>query len=159
MIFVTVGTQLPFDRLLRMMDEIAPALDEPIIAQSGASSYTPGHFETSPAIAEARYNELFSTARVVVSHAGIGTVLRAARERRPLVLVARRARWGEQRDDHQVATCEHLRDTHGIYVADDVTDIRRLLSSQLNPVDLSANSHRRELLVRNLASYLNGSPS
>ena len=30
MIFVTIGTQLPFDRLIKAIDELAPQIDEEI---------------------------------------------------------------------------------------------------------------------------------
>ena len=33
MIFVTVGMQLPFDRLLQAVDEIAPRLGKRVVAQ------------------------------------------------------------------------------------------------------------------------------
>ena len=35
MIFATTGTQLPFDRFIRMLDDLAPLIDEEIIAQTG----------------------------------------------------------------------------------------------------------------------------
>lgn len=41
MIFVTVGTQLPFDRLIEMVDEAAPELDQEIFAQTGSGKYIP----------------------------------------------------------------------------------------------------------------------
>jgi hypothetical protein len=46
MIFVVTGTQLPFDRLIRMLDEIAPQLDEDIVAQVNGSGYLPRHINT-----------------------------------------------------------------------------------------------------------------
>ena len=33
MIFVTIGTQLPFDRLIKIIDEMAPELKEDVVAQ------------------------------------------------------------------------------------------------------------------------------
>ena len=33
MIFVTIGTQTPFDRLIKIIDNIALEINEPIIAQ------------------------------------------------------------------------------------------------------------------------------
>jgi hypothetical protein len=49
-IFVTVGTQLPFDRLIEAIDAIAPSLNEPIFAQTGKSTYGPRNIEWSPRI-------------------------------------------------------------------------------------------------------------
>ncbi|MGO7205561.1 glucuronosyltransferase, partial [Rhizobium ruizarguesonis] len=41
MILVTVGTQLPFDRLVKAVDTFATELSKPVLAQIGRGSYTP----------------------------------------------------------------------------------------------------------------------
>src|SRR6476661_4628821 len=110
-----------------MVDSIAPTFDESMFAQVGEAHYTPRHMQWSRSLDPSGYNKLFADARVIVSHAGIGTVLRAGRERKPLVVVARQAQFGEHRDDHQVATCNHLRHIPGIYIANDAEQIRDLL--------------------------------
>lgn len=50
MIVVTVGTQLPFDRLIKMIDDIAPSLDEEIFAQVGVSTYRPQNMKFSATV-------------------------------------------------------------------------------------------------------------
>jgi UDP-N-acetylglucosamine transferase subunit ALG13 len=47
MIFLTVGTQFPFDRLVRAVDEAFDngAIDEEVFAQIGETSYRPRNFE------------------------------------------------------------------------------------------------------------------
>ena len=47
MIFLTGGTQFPFDRLVKAVDETVSnnGLDEQIYAQIGATSYRPRNFE------------------------------------------------------------------------------------------------------------------
>ena len=42
MILVTVGTQLPFPRLIHHLDRLAPGLGRPILAQIGADPAQPG---------------------------------------------------------------------------------------------------------------------
>ncbi len=63
-IFVTVGTQLPFDRLIKAIDEIAAGLNEPIAAQVGRSKYRPRNFEGIPALPASEIDELFRQARL-----------------------------------------------------------------------------------------------
>ena len=42
MIFATLGSQLPFDRFLKMLDEVVPSLfSEEIVAQAIPGDYTP----------------------------------------------------------------------------------------------------------------------
>ena len=74
MIFITVGTQLPFDRMLTY---IAQWLEKSgytgnVVAQVGEES----HFESDSMViyktlSSDQYYQLFSQAEVVVSHAGM----------------------------------------------------------------------------------------
>lgn len=117
MILATVGTQLPFPRLIEALDQLAPRLDEPVIAQTGKTRLKPLNIEQHDSLAPRQFDELFKTARTVVAHAGIGTVLAAKKYCKPLILFPRRASFGEHRNDHQLATAEQLRRHAGIYVA------------------------------------------
>ncbi len=119
MILVTVGMQLGFDRLIAAMDALAPTLGQPVIAQVGKGAYRPAHMEARISIAPAEFEALVAQASLIVSHAGIGTVLTAARLEKPIVLVPRRAGLGEHRNDHQLATVRQLAGRPGIVVAED----------------------------------------
>ena len=77
MIFVAVGTQFPFDRLVRFMDEWAAENEEQVIAQIGEGSYTPKHMEFERFMDGEQYNKNISEASVFVSHAGMGNIISA----------------------------------------------------------------------------------
>ena len=55
MIFVTIGSMFPFDRLIRAMDDWAAAQPEPVelVAQIGEGSYRPAHMRWVPSLARA----------------------------------------------------------------------------------------------------------
>ncbi|MDE6119032.1 MAG: glycosyl transferase family 28 [Muribaculaceae bacterium] len=153
MILVTVGTQLPFDRLMRMFDEIAPELGgEEIVAQSCRGSYIPRHFSTERFIEPERFEQLMNQARVVVAHAGIGTILSAMKRGKPLVVVARREDLGEHRNDHQIATARYLADSASVAVAADAESLRRLIAEAPVPNPLPDRPARS--LVRAAAAAL-----
>lgn len=155
MIVVTVGTQLPFDRLIRMMDEIAPELPVPVFAQTGVGTYEPTNVRWQNNIAPAEFEEHVRGAEVIVAHAGIGTVLKAYKYRKPLVLVARKAALGEHRNDHQLATISQLRTRLGIYAAETADDLRALLKSDLAPATLTDDIiERRSRLLDHLRASL-----
>jgi UDP-N-acetylglucosamine transferase subunit ALG13 len=101
---VTVGSHSqPFDRLLRMVDEAVGAgvLPGPVVAQTGASSYRPSHYEPEPWVSPGRLEEAIGSSRYVIAHSGSGAIAGALRAgRRPLVLPRERAQ-GEHVDDHQ----------------------------------------------------------
>ncbi len=111
MIFATVGTQLPFDRLLLGLESWAernPGV--PVLAQTGATSRRFRHIETVPQLGQSEFRACFDAARLVVAHAGMGTILSAAEVGKPLILMPRRARFDEHRNDHQQDTaCEMAR--------------------------------------------------
>lgn len=127
MIFVTIGTQLPFHRLVAAMDQIARELDEHIVAQIGADSDAYPNLELRHRLPPDHFEALVAEARIIVAHAGIGTILAARRHCKPLILMARRHDLGEHRNDHQVATLAALAGQPGIYPAAEPEDLARLL--------------------------------
>jgi UDP-N-acetylglucosamine transferase subunit ALG13 len=105
MIFVTIGTTEPFDRLLRALDTLD---DEELVVQCGDTTTRPrrGRY-----VDYLPYDDLVDhvrQARVVIAHAGVGTIMTAlANGKRPIV-VPRRAELGEAVDDHQLELAKRL---------------------------------------------------
>ncbi len=130
MIFVTVGTQIPFDRLIKILDEMAPALgDEEIIAQtSEKSTYMPRNFKTVGFMSPDEFNNIFKRARLVVAHAGMGTIISALRQAKPIIIFPRKASLGEHRNEHQLATAAEMRRLGAVAVAYDAAELRQLLT-------------------------------
>lgn len=128
MIFVTTGTQLPFPRMIDTVAGIAADLSEEIIAQVGPDT-SARDFETHNTLAPAQFAEFFSRARVVVAHAGVGSILSARKFGKPVILVPRRHDLGEHRNDHQMATAAEVEGRTGIYVAWDEAQLRAHLAS------------------------------
>lgn len=154
MIFVTVGTQLAFSRLIDVMERYAQSSGEEVIAQVGDES-TPRHgMDVRHLIAPAEYNAIFRKARVIVSHAGIGTILSARQFGRPLVIVPRRCDLGEHRNDHQIATARALEDTPGLHVAWEAEDVPELLGSGQLDFGKNRASPRRGALISGLAAFI-----
>ena len=118
MIFVTVGTSVPFDRLVDAMDKWAASRpEEKIFAQVGSAKKFPANINSVDFVTPARANALFSEASLIVSHAGMGSILSALRYRKPILILPRRAALGETRNDHQVATAKWLDGKPGVTVA------------------------------------------
>jgi UDP-N-acetylglucosamine transferase subunit ALG13 len=109
--------QLGFDRLIRAMDQIAPQLTMPVFAQTGPGSYDPGNMTAKATIAPEEFDRLISSAKLLVSHAGIGTLLVAQRLQKPIIMFPRRAALREHRNDHQLATVNGLDGRPGVIVA------------------------------------------
>lgn len=128
MILVTVGTQLGFDRLIEAMDRLTPTLGTEVIAQTGKGRYVPQHMTAFEKIAPSEFEALVMRAELLVSHAGIGSVLTAARYAKPIVLLPRQADLREHRNDHQMATVRKLTGRPGILIAQDETGLAQRIS-------------------------------
>jgi len=128
MIFATVGTQLPFDRLVRALDQWASLNPhEEIFAQIGQAEYIPENLEWARTIPVDKFRSNLEQCHVVVAHAGMGTIISAAELGKTVVVLPRRAGLGEHRNDHQLATADQLRHLNGLEVADDCESLKQLL--------------------------------
>ena len=116
-IFVTVGSMFPFDRMIRMMDAWAALHPgEEVFAQIGGGSYLPKHMRWQRIFTPTEYKEIVRTCRLMVAHAGTGSVFTASDFRMPIVLIPRRAANKEHTTDHQVDTARWLEGKPGIFV-------------------------------------------
>lgn len=153
MIFVTIGTQFPFDRLIEMLDRIAPELDEEIYAQVLKGKYKPKHIKTLDFIEPDEFEEVFVQARLIVAHAGMGTILSALRNSKPLIIFPRIAALGEHRNDHQSATAMMIKEKKYAYVATDEKELRELLHKDLHPLK-KIGEFASESLVKSLKDFI-----
>jgi len=122
MIFVTVGMQLPFDRMMRAVDAWCEGSEQGkrVFGQTGRLSvdnFIPRHFPHAEELTPEEFDRRLTAARLIVSHAGMGTIISALTLGKPIVVVPRRAHLGEQRNDHQVATVKKFADRPGVFVS------------------------------------------
>lgn len=111
MIFVTVGGQLAFDRLIRAVDRWTEAHpDAEVFAQIGETSFVPKSMPFVSTLTPSEFRERAKSASLIVAHAGMGTILTALELGVPILVMPRNAGLGEHRNDHQLATVKHLRD-------------------------------------------------
>ena len=108
MIFLTVGSALPFDRLVRLIDDAASKrlITEPVFAQIGNGHYIPSNMEFVRILPRSEFDACFDRASAIISHAGIGTIGAALKVRKPLLVMPRSKALGELVDDHQLVTAE-----------------------------------------------------
>ncbi|MEM1129998.1 MAG: glycosyltransferase [Pseudomonadota bacterium] len=154
MIFATVGTQLPFPRLMEALNDLAPELADDVIAQTGPETGPWPNLDIRPSLTPAEFDDMFRTARVIVAHAGIGTILSAKRHGKPLIVLPRRHALGEHRNDHQLATAKQVDALRGIHVAWETGDLKSLLATpDLTAADESP-SPSHDALIGRLRSFI-----
>ncbi|MDH3707466.1 MAG: glycosyl transferase family 28, partial [Acidimicrobiia bacterium] len=94
-------------------------------------------------------------AELVISHAGMGTILTALECETPILVMPRLASQGEQRNDHQVDTANRLREVAGIPVAADERELASRLS-RLDEISLGAlrGEGSRDALIAAIARFV-----
>jgi len=129
MIFLTTGTQLPFDRLVKAVDLWAAEHgDISIFGQIGKGSYQPKHYEFVESLSPVDYDTRFNQAKLIVSHVGMGTIISGLERAKPLLLMPRLADLGEHRNDHQLSTAEKF----GHHLLIDIASDERAFPQSLN---------------------------
>lgn len=159
MIFVTTGTQEPFDRLVQLMDEFAANCNEEIIVQTIGSNYPVKHIKVRGFIEPLEYQRIFEEARLVVSHAGMGTIISALTSSKPLIIFPRIAKLGEHRNEHQLATAKKFKELKYVRVAETEEDLlailQKLLSnSKIDPLH-KLDNYASSQIIDSLNSYIN----
>ncbi|QNE31044.1 glucuronosyltransferase [Sphingomonas sp. NBWT7] len=154
MIVVTVGTQLPFDRFIRIVDRLAPQADEEVFAQTGRGEYRPVNMRWQSVVPPIEFEQMIQRCSRIVSHAGIGTIVMAQKHSKPLILFPRLGSLDEHRNDHQLATVRALDGRTGIYTAFDEADLAALITRSLAPPVPVERHPERDRLRHALTSVL-----
>lgn len=156
MIFVTVGVQLPFDRLIRAVDGWAGTRGRAdVVAQAGASAYRPQHLALRQTLAPKEFRTIVEEAELVVAHAGMGSIITALELGKRIVVMPRRADLGEHRNDHQLSTARYMAEQNLVTVAKDVDELMRLLDAPMadaaqRPISRTASAP----LIGRIANFL-----
>jgi UDP-N-acetylglucosamine--N-acetylmuramyl-(pentapeptide) pyrophosphoryl-undecaprenol N-acetylglucosamine transferase len=151
-IFVTVGThQQRFDRLL----DALPDLEGDVFVQFG-----PGPPPAGVARAEAFMSfdavlRAMREAEVVITHAGVGSILCAIREGHVPVVVPRRREHGEHVDDHQVELTQAMERRGSVIAVWDMADLPRAVASA--PPRAACRTRDEPLLCSSVREALLGS--
>lgn len=131
-IFVSVGSMMPFDRLVRTMDEWAAANPgTPVEIQIGKGSYEPRHALWVRTLPLGDYQARVAGCALFVAHCGMGSIITAIQAGKPILMLPRLADQGEHNTDHQLATARHVGIRPGLHVAADADDLKRRASALL----------------------------
>lgn len=154
MIFVTVGTQLGFDRLVAAVDAWAAQRHAGVFVQLGPGGYLPKHCEYVRSCEAAEWERRFTEADRVVAHAGVGTLLKALDYGKPLIAMPRSAALKEHRNDHQLATAARFRNLPGITIVETAEALVRALDEQQTSSGPSARTDEWQRLIKNISAFI-----
>ena len=105
MIFVTLGTQdKHFPRLLEAVEKLN--LKEKIIAQTGSTDFNSNKMEIHKFLSQDEFNKYMKEARIVITHAGVGTIIYGLTIHKTMIVAPRLKKYGEHVNDHQLQILE-----------------------------------------------------
>jgi UDP-N-acetylglucosamine transferase subunit ALG13 len=157
MIFVTVGTDQPFDRMLRAIDAWARENNRrDVFAQVGVGAWKPSYMDSVDFLEPREFKRRFDEASLIISHAGMGTILSALLHGKPILVMPKLASLGEHRNEHQTATARQMMHLGMVNVAFDKNELRRHLENidQLKP-PTSIGDYASDSLLQGLREFIN----
>jgi UDP-N-acetylglucosamine transferase subunit ALG13 len=158
MIFASVGSMLPFDRLVRAVDEWAAANpSEPVYIQIGHGEYEPRHAPFVRMMPHTEYRRRLEDSDLFVAHVGMGSILQSLEARKQLLMLPRLAALREHTTDHQLHTAARFRDTEGLLIVEDAEALKAAMSRLLRePLAPSAGISRfaPQPMIEKVAHYL-----
>jgi UDP-N-acetylglucosamine transferase subunit ALG13 len=137
MIFLTIGTQEPFDRLIRAVDELVAegAFQDDVVGQVGYG-YSPKHFRSCPIMDKSDFDGYMKQSEFVISHAGMGSIITAHTLRKPMIVMPRLKKYREHVNDHQLYTACKFEELGVIMTARDKPELKgkSILMQTFKPV-------------------------
>jgi UDP-N-acetylglucosamine transferase subunit ALG13 len=149
LIFVTVGGQLPFDRMIRIIDDWVRASGRTdVFCQIGDADYEPEHAAFTRFLSPDEFAVKLEAADILIAHSGMGTIITAMQIGKPIVVFPRQAKLGEQRNDHQLGTARAFKQRGDTSVAMDEPELREILANidQLEPAPIIGPAASESLL-------------
>lgn len=156
MIFLTVGTQFPFERLVRAIDEMFSdgLIDEAVFGQIGESSYKPRNFEYVVLLEKEAFDQHFMEASCIISHAGMGTIIMALENEKPLLVMPRLEKYAEVVNNHQVAIAKKLEEHGHLLVAYETKDLPQKIDALKSFVPHPRRDDAEAVIAR-ISKFLN----
>jgi len=155
MIFLTVGTQFPFDRLVKAVDYAVESghIAEQIYAQIGKSLYRPHNFWSISSLKKPLFDKYIREASCIISHAGMGTIAMVLSINKPLLVMPRQKKYGEVVNDHQLTIAKKFEESGHILVAYGEEDLPRKIKELKSfvPQQRSSNS---EVIISRISGFL-----
>ena len=155
MIFAAVGTQkFPMDRLLKELDRLAEtgAINEPVFIQTGVSTCEVRHCQGSAFLCKEDMAAKVAECSVMISHAGVGSILMALKAGKKVIVVPRRAAFGEHVDDHQLEIAQSFARAGYVKVVEDIDKLQDVIRScgEWQPKPFESNKRRFSELILSL---------
>ncbi len=139
MIFVTLGTQdKQFKRLLDAVEKLDTG--EKIIAQVGTTTFQSDKMEIHKFLSLEEFNKYMKDARVVITHAGVGTIIQGLKMHKKMIVAARKKEYKEHVNDHQEQILNTFSKEGYILALKDFDKLEELINTEFSPKEFKSNN-------------------
>ncbi len=156
MIVVMLGTfPTEFQRPLLELEDLCRqgTVDEEIVVQSGHTPFESSFMQIRPFIAPDELTDICSKARLIISHAGTGSLIKGIKLEKKVIAIARRAKYNEMVDDHQVELLETFAELNYILPWREENSLKELLN-QIDAYTPSPYVSKKEVIIDYLDEYI-----
>ena len=151
MIFVALGTQkFQFNRLLKALDLMVQErkIRDEVVAQIGHSTYVPKSFKTTNFLNVNEYNKNIRTCSILITHAGVGTILEGEKLKKPVIVVPRLSKYEEHVDDHQTEIAEDFARKKLVVICRNLEELPLLIKKAKNSQLVDYVSNNRKFITK-----------
>lgn len=157
MILVLLGTQNnSFARLLSKIDCLAEdgIIKDKIIVQSGYTNFTSSHMEIFDFIPKDEMDNLFLSADLIITHGGVGSIIKGIKLGKKVIAVPRLKIYGEHVNDHQLQIVENFDNKGYIKGVFDLKNLETVIKDINNffPTPFVSNSSN---IIKIIENYIN----
>ena len=156
MILVVLGTQdKRFERLLKVVEEAIDqgVIKEEVMVQAGCTVYDSSKMNVVDYVDMTTFEQWMKDCRLLITHGGVGTIMSALRNKKPVIACARLAKYGEHHNDHRCEIIETFYEKGYLIPLRDGQSLKEVLSAAENFVvpEVESNNHK---MIELLSNYL-----
>ena len=148
-IFVPLGTQkFPFKRLIVALNDLIKDgiyTSEDIVMQSTMYDIEP-FFVHVGLIPVDEFNKYMHDAELVITHAGVNSIISCMQIGKPLLVVPRLHKYGEHVDDHQQEIALLMEEKYNVLVAQDLSELKMMIEKAMTHKYKKWESHKVSLI-------------
>ena len=131
MILVLLGTQNnSFHRLLEEIEKNIKngKIKDKVIVQAGFTKFESNYMEIFDLIPQQELDELLDTAKLIITHGGVGSIMGAVKRKKKVIAVPRLKEYEEHVNDHQREIVESFAKEGYIIGINEVEELSQALS-------------------------------
>lgn len=130
MILVLLGThELPFKRLVAEIERLKKEaiIKEEVVVQNGHTAYKSEVLTLKQFVSYEEMEKLVDEARLIITHAGTGSVISALKKGKKVIAVPRLKKYGEHNDDHQLELAQTFLEKGHVLLYRDSDDLGSII--------------------------------